>query len=243
MSISAPETNVPQSPISVKLGAPKFPDRNILPNPASPASQTRPLNTQLPLFPASMTPHSNSRVPIIRGNKDIVWTRTSYYGVSTSRRVLSPQLLLKRFDQVRNFLSHTLHLTSAEREVTFHLLRLWAYYGNVYPKAAMLAEYTGCSKATYWRAVRKLRDLGLVTVIPRFLTPYRRQISNLYRLDKVILLIAKYLAEHGVLLPARWLKPYLLLPWPDLWAAARCSALIFATEGFDLRPTIPPLLS
>mgnify|MGYP001572091397 CR=1 FL=1 len=217
MSSFRTETNVPQIPIAVKLGAPNSDFRCTENNPPNPANSARLINTQLPLLPRTMIHHSNAYPHYIRGNKDIVWRDTSYYGVSTSLRVLSPQLLFKRFNLVRKFLEGTLGLSPAQREVTLRLIRFWAYYGKVYPKEPQICGEPGCSKATFWRTIKHLQDVGLITVIHRFLTPYRRQISNLYRLDKLILLIAKYLAEHGVSLPARWLKPYLQLPWPQLW--------------------------
>lgn len=139
------------------------------------------------------------------------------YGVSRSYRVLSPQLLLKKFDSVRDFLQYTLGLTTAERAVTLRLLRLWAYYGKVYPKESQISEYPGCSKATYWRTIKYLRELGLVHVVNRYLIRPHAQISNLYRLDRLVLVIARYLAEHGVHFGEKWLTPYLQLPGRVFW--------------------------
>lgn len=176
-----------------------------------------PLNSQLPLFPNTVIHHSNSGPVLMKGNKEFLWTATSYYGVSSASRVLSPQLLLKKFDYVRQGLQTTLALTAAQREAVLRLLRLYAYYGKVYPKAAMVCEEPGCSIATFWRTIKYLKEMGLIEVINRYLTPYRRQISNLYRLDKLILLIARYLAEHGTQFLEKWLKPYLQLPGRDFW--------------------------
>lgn len=134
------------------------------------------------------------------------------YGVSPAFRVLSPQLLLKKFDYVRDSLENILGLTLAQREVTLRLLRLWAYYGYVYPKEATITEQPGCSKATFWRTIRILRDLGLIHIINRHVIRPHSQISNLYRLDRLVLLLARYLAEHGCPFYEKWLEPYLRLP-------------------------------
>ena len=176
-----------------------------------------PTEVQLPLFPSSMIHHSNHRTISIKGNKEFIWYKTRYYGVSRAQRVISPQFLLKKFDYVRDLLELVFCLTPAQREVTLRLLRLWAYYGQVYPKEAKITEEPGCSKATFWRTIRILEDLGLIRVINRYLTPYRRQISNLYRLDKLVLAIARYLAEHGQVFYEKWLKPYLQLPGSAFW--------------------------
>jgi len=143
------------------------------------------------------------------------------YGVSSTYRILSPQLLLKKFDHVRDCLENLMGLTLAQREVTLRLLRYWAYYGQVYVKEATITSEPGCSKVTYWRTVRLLKSLGLLTVINRFLIRPHAQISNLYRFDRLLLLLARYLAEHGTKFLEKWLIPALSLPgsifWPDFW--------------------------
>lgn len=165
----------------------------------------------------SMIHHSNYLPYILRGSRNILFDRTSYYGVSSSYRVLSPQLLLKKFDAVRDCLQYTLGLSLGQREVTLRMLRLWAYYGKVYPNEALITSEPGCSKATFWRTIRLLQDMGLIHIINRYLTPYRRQISNLYRLDKLVLLLARYLAEHGQRFCEKWIEPYLLMPGSQFW--------------------------
>lgn len=176
------------------------------------------VNTQLPLFPVTMIHHSNSYPSYIRGNIKVIKERTGYYGVSSSYRVIPKSLFLKRYDRIRDSLKYVLQISPAQREVILRLLRYWAYYGNVYVKEALVTEEPGCSKATYWRTIRLLEERGLIKVIRRYLTPYRRQISNLYRFDKLLILIARYLAEHGVPFFEKWLKPYIMLPWPAFWS-------------------------
>ena len=140
------------------------------------------------------------------------------YGVSPARRVLSPQLLLKKYDYVRDCLQVVLELTPCQREVTLRLLRLWAYYGLVYPKESQITEDPGCSKATFWRTVRLLKELGLVHVINRYLVRPHAQISNLYRLDGLIVVLAKYLSEHIAHVWSDWLVPWIHIPWPEFWS-------------------------
>jgi len=116
------------------------------------------------------------------------------YGVPAPKRMLSPSLLLKKHDYIRGYLV-AIGLTAAERQIVFHLLRLYAYYGKVYPKAYEFTDTGGCSKRSFWRAVAKLEDSGLIDRINRYL--HHLQISNCYRLDKLVLCIIRYLAEHG----------------------------------------------
>jgi len=158
------------------------------------------------------------------GNHDlIVYRDRSYYrgnpyGVSSSHRVLSPQLLLKRYDLIRDCLKYPLGLTTAQREVTLRLLRYWAYYGKVYPKEAHVTEEKGCSHATFWRTIALLEQMGLIRVTNRFVIRAHAQISNLYRFDKLLIVLARYLAEHGTRFLEKWLKPYLIMPGRDFWA-------------------------
>ena len=193
------------------------------------------MNSQLPLLPDSVRHHSNPHNLYIRGNRDKVWRETRYYGVSSDYRILTKELLLKRFDKVRDCLKFVLDLPTAEREFILRMLRLWAYYGKCYPTVASLCQEPGCSKATAWRALDKLKSCGLIQTINRYLEPYRRQISNLYILHGLLLVIAKYLAEH---IPHVWpdeLKPIFHLTWPGLWSSLRHEEknafLLFRSSG------------
>lgn len=170
--------------------------------------------------PDSMTPHSTSQRKRIRGNRNKVWRETRYYGVSSDYRVLSKSLFIKHFDRIRDFLKWTLGLTAKQREVIFTLLRLWVHYGKCYPTVAMLCREAYCSKSTALRIIKELEHLGLIEVMSRDLQPYRRQISNLYLLHGLILLIARYLAEHGQAFYERWLRPYLTMPGREFWSQA-----------------------
>ena len=180
-------------------------------------------NIRLPLFPDSMRHHSNSRSKRIVGNRDVIWGETGYYGVSSSYRILTKGLYIKRRDQVRDFLQYVLRLTVAQRELTLRLLEFWSHYGKVYPKVALLCEEPGCSKATAWRTIAILERRGLIERVNRIMKPTRRQISNLYLLHKLVLAIARYLAEHGVPFYEKWLKPYLSMSGLLFWGSIATS--------------------
>lgn len=176
-----------------------------------------PVNSQLPLFPEAMIHHNrrgtyNNKIVLLPGKRPPL-----PYGVSRDRRVLSPQTLLKRFDQVRDCLAGPLGQGTAQREVTLRLLRLWAYYGQVYPKESMVTADPGCSKATFWRTVRDLKDRGLVRVVNRYFIRPHAQTSNLYIFTRLLIIIARYLAEHGVSFRQRWLQPYLRMTGTMFW--------------------------
>ena len=196
-----------------------------------------PVNTQLPLFSSLMIHHKR------KGNRN--YQILSYkdpgiskrYGVSPSRRILSPGLLCKRFDQVVDCLKDVVGITVGQREVTLEMLRLWAYYGQVYPKASHFGQQPGSSRATFWRTIKVLRDLNLVTVVNRFVLRPHAQISNLYKLDKLLILIARYLAEHGVAFYKKWLKPYLTMPGSQFWDWAHSP--ILEEAGCCLNPYPP----
>lgn len=143
------------------------------------------------------------------------------YGVPKARRILTPGLLNKRWDDIVRFLKHHLGLTTAEREAILRLLRLAAYYPDVYPKASQIAEDPGCSTRTFWRAIAKLKEMGLITVINRFLIREEAQISNLYILRKLMVAIARYLHEHCVHFGQAWLEPFLSMPARRFWRAIK----------------------
>jgi len=177
------------------------------------------INYQPPLFSlGSMTPHSNASHKWIRGNREKIWREMSYYGVSLDYRVLTKGLFIKQFDHIRGFLQGTLGLTAKQREVIFALLKLWVHYGKCYPTVAMLCREAYCSKSTALRILKLFDDLGFIEVVHRDLKPYRRQISNLYLLHKLLLLIARYLAEHGHAFREKWLTPYLAMPGALFWS-------------------------
>ncbi|MBA7554139.1 hypothetical protein ES705_46751 [subsurface metagenome] len=116
------------------------------------------------------------------------------YGVPQPYRILTMGNYHKHHHDINNMLRVVLGLENRERSAVFCLLRLFLYYGKVYPKAADVADQEYISKRTFWRAINKLREMGVLEVINRYIK--HRQISNLYRIDKLVLMIATYIAEH-----------------------------------------------
>ena len=164
----------------------------------------------------SMAHHNVSSSPY---SKIIVKNRISGvpYGVPQSPRILPPGLFIKKYDEIRDFLVGSLELTCAQREVVLRLLRFSSRYEEVYPRAATVCSEPGCSKRTFWRVMRKLQDIGLVQVSNRYVIREHAQISNLYRFHKLLILLVRYLAEHGQKFWEKWLQPFLGMPGKDFW--------------------------
>lgn len=182
------------------------------------------INSQLPLFPPEPVIHHKVPEPRIVGyTLEDIREKGRRYGVSREYRILTKGVFNKHFHQVVYCLRDVVSLPTCEREATLALLRLWAYYGDVYPKASQCCSEPGCSKATFWRAVMDLKDLGLIRTIPRYLIREKAQISNLYLLHNLLLVIARYLAEHGVGFLESWLKPYLVMPARLFWSFSWCA--------------------
>lgn len=133
--------------------------------------------------------HTDNLTPI---NRELL--RRLTYGVPSPRRMLTPGILSRKHYCIRSCLK-MLGLTTSERDAAFYLLRLYAYHGSVYPKAPNFTQDFYASKRSFWRAIAKLEGLGVVDRINRFLD--HLQISNCYRMDKLVLCIVRYLAEHG----------------------------------------------
>jgi len=177
-----------------------------------------------------MAHHKDSIVPYSRTIIKIVGEEKRY-GVPQSQRILPPGLFIKKYDSIRAFLAGPLELTCAQREVVLRLLRFCSYYRDVYPKAATVCSEPGCSRRTFWRVMRKLQDTGLVQIINRYVIREHAQISNCYRFDKLLILLARYLVECGQACAEKWLKPYLAMLGKDFWtvfawqADGRCRLL------------------
>lgn len=141
------------------------------------------------------------------------------YGVSRHSRLITKELYLKRLPRLREALTIYLGLTPAQREITLELLRYWAYYGLVYPPEWQVTENRLGSKATFWRTIKLLKELGLIAVINRYVFRPHAQISNLYRLDRLCILLLHYLASHGETLIPHWLEPVICQPALTFWQA------------------------
>jgi len=141
------------------------------------------------------------------------------YVVPRTYQILTTGLLLKSWDQIHELLKDVLGLTTARRKVVFSLLRYHAYYAYVCPKEATITEEPGCSKATFWRTIKVLEELGLINVVNRYLIRPHAQISNQYHLPGLLLVIARYLAEHGIHFLEHWLQPVLNMSGSLFWGS------------------------
>ena len=142
------------------------------------------------------------------------------YGVPQLHRILTMGNYHKHHDDINTMLRVACGLENRERGAIFCLLRLFLYYGKVYPKAADVADQEYISKRTYWRAIGKLRDLGVVEVINRYVK--HKQISNLYRLDKLIVMIARFISEHHPIIFGDFgdkLTSFFRSFWDEIWDA------------------------
>ncbi|MBA7513523.1 hypothetical protein ES705_05539 [subsurface metagenome] len=170
-------------------------------------------------------------------NKDYgsLWS----YGVPSSKKILTVELYIKRFDQIRYFLIQSAGLTLSEREAILRLLRIYCYYGRVYPKAEQIADdfgnmTRGCSKRSFWRAIAKLREDGFIQVGNRFL--HGRQISNCYRLDKLVICLVRYLMEHGSRYLGKISRQLLdSLANPDFWRLIHQAKVNLAAERVQFK--------
>ena len=155
------------------------------------------------------------------------------------KKILTIELFIKRFDEIRRFLEQRAGLTIAEREAVLRLLRIYCYYGRVYPKAEQIADdfgnmTKGCSKRSFWRAIYKLREDGLVQVHNRYL--HGRQISNTYRLDKLVICLVRYLMEHGCRYLGKISRQLLNnLAIPGFWRLIRQAKVNLAAERVQFK--------
>lgn len=185
---------------------------------AQPVCPVKPSDPYIHTHPQEPMIHHKELPPYIVGsNLEEIIRKGKGYGVSSSYKVITKGLLLKKWDTIRTCLIDVCNLTTKERDVVLALLRLQAYYPQVYPKAAQIAEDENVGIATFWRTVDKLRDMNLLEVVNRFLIRPEAQISNLYLLDELIIVIARYLAEHGTVFLEKWLRPWLSMPGRDFW--------------------------
>ncbi len=170
-------------------------------------------------IPPQPTAHRN---PLSPDNNKIYYKKgieiEKRYGVPQTRRILTMGMFHKHHHDIRHQLVR-LGLETRERDAIFKLLELYIYYGKVYPKAADIADQTYISKRTFWRAIGKLREIGAVEVLNRYVN--HRQISNCYRLDKLVVMLARYLAEHGHNI-GKWaldLICFFKQFWSEIWDA------------------------
>lgn len=148
-------------------------------------------------------------------------------------KCISQSMFSRRGDIIREFLAGTIGLTDLETTAILKMVQLYAHYGKVYPKAQTLADdcgqlangyssYNMVSKRTTWRAIKKLEDMGLLRRQNQFYqdnTGEVRQTSNIYHLDKLVLMLARRLAEAGQAIHNRFLAMMGKLGnfWQEIW--------------------------
>jgi len=162
------------------------------------AQKDEPINSES-LPPLSASPQSTAHHNALSKDLNTIYYKKGIeiekrYGVPSTYRILTMGNYHKHHSDINTMLRVVLGLENRERSAVFCLLRLFLYYGKVYPKAADVADQEYISKRTFWRAMEKLREMGVLEVINRYIN--HRQISNLYRLDKLVLMVARYIAEH-----------------------------------------------
>ncbi len=201
-------------------------------------------SSQLPLPGFEPVAHHNQgstpRKPYLVIRRGGPWRS---YGVPSRLRGLTVGVLRQKEEQVREYLGGGGGLTHGESQIVMELLRLWTRYGQVYCKSDQMRqngilpfvaadghEFTGtpatqcapgCSQRTFWRAIAALRERNLVIVVNRFLIRPHAQISNLYKLNRLILLIVRYLAEHGVAIPQAFRERYPVVEFASFWRWCR----------------------
>ncbi|MBA7696112.1 hypothetical protein ES703_104754 [subsurface metagenome] len=136
------------------------------------------------------------------------------YGVPPKRRILTAGVLRKRHSLIVDCLV-MLGFPNWRRSVILELVRLYAYYGKVYPKAKHIAEDAYCSKRTFWRTIAGMEQDGLIQRDNRYLN--HLQISNAYRLDRLVLILVRYITEHAEHLFAKDAPDLIFKPADVFW--------------------------
>jgi hypothetical protein len=144
--------------------------------------------------------------------------RSLRYAVPKHYRKISPTLLNKHHRTIHSFMLSALRLTHKQTRVAEILLRLWCYYGHVYPKAQTIADECMVSKRTVWRTIQILEDMHFISRNARYFTPSRNRISNSYDCSQFCTAIAFLLYEKSVKLKYGWLQPYFRIPGSVFWS-------------------------
>ena len=162
--------------------------------------------------PATVAHHKLLSSPIILKDKFNKYVPSEIpYNVQATFRIIPKAVFIKRHDAILNFIRQ-LGFTKKESWAIIRLLRFWIYYGLAYPKAETVCggekllnketnkietRYADFSVRTFWYAVKKLDDAGLLVKYRQLLNG--RKTASLYRLDKLVLYLAARMAEHAQL--------------------------------------------
>lgn len=153
----------------------------------------------------------------VRGSKTHTTSRIPY-GVPSPGAVLPRGVLFKRWRDSQTFFRSTLQLTQPQRAVVSELVRLWMIKGRVYPTAEQVAKAAGVSVRTFWRTIKRLEEMRMVQVVNRYVQREWAQISNLFRLERLIFALARFLAECGERNLGPMMARFLALPGREFWS-------------------------
>ncbi len=152
-----------------------------------------------------------------RKSKSLTFSRKPY-GVPSPHRVLPQGVIFKRWRDVQAFYRVTLGLTKPQRAVVSELVRLWMIKGEVYAKASQVAEASNVGVRTFWRTISRLEGLKMIQVFNRYVQREWAQISNLFRMEKLIFALARFLAECGERNLGPMMARFLALPGREFWS-------------------------
>lgn len=163
----------------------------------------------------------------------------------------SPGIFRKYSSDILRYLKTFYKDSPKSRNSIISLVRLFAYYGAVFPSAVTVAGENNMSARQFWRALGVMVNGGLIKIQPRFLNRHQR--SNVYDLRELIKEILEFIRLHhefppgklahflGALVKGEVSLQYPLLDWEpdeeqvfrwqrgDEWAAcARATALEIA---------------
>ncbi len=158
--------------------------------------------------------HTYQILRIIEGGKG------NHYGVSYKPKILTPGLFFKHHDRVMVFLRDTLRLSPRQCEITEQLLRFYIFYSSVYPSQKDCSGRHRGTKPTFWRTISKLEEMGMIVRIPRYFVREKAQTSNLYEMEKLLILLARYIREHGAALADNCIKLIIDLGGAEFWSWA-----------------------
>jgi len=140
------------------------------------------------------------------------------YGVPSPGCVLPRGVIYQRWRDLQAFLRVTLMLTKPERAVVSQMVTIWMIKGEVYPTAKQVAEATKVSVRTFWRTIKRLEAMKMIEVWDRYVQREQAQISDLFRLERLIFALARFLAECGERQLGPMIARFLALPGREFWS-------------------------
>lgn len=165
--------------------------------------------------PYNNTPSPDNKEPY--DNNNTKKPQESYRVQKFSNKMFS-----RHFSTIRDFFKG-LGFSNFERETMLKLLNFNSYYGaNVFPSIPYLATDCQVSQRTVQYALAKAEDIGLLERQARHYQDAEgkvKQRSNLFRLDKLVLMVLKVISEHGEVLAKAVLRMLNSFGnfWQEVW--------------------------